>query len=148
MASPQFAIEAARVEDWPGILALLARVQLPPDGLRDHLATALVARSGGAVVGSAALELYADGALLRSLAVEPRLQGRGLGRRLAQAALEKARALGATHVFLLTETAADFFPRFGFRPVERAQVPSGVRQSIEFTSACPDSALAMALRLA
>lgn len=147
LKSRQIAIDAARPDDLPAMLDLLARVQLPPDGLRDHLATALVAWSGGAVVGSAALEVYADGALLRSLAVDPALQRQGLGRRLTEATLEKARALGVTRIFLLTETAADFFLRFGFRPVGRAQVPAGVRQSVEFTSACPENALAMALHL-
>ena len=51
--------------------------QLPLDGLREHLGTALVARRDGAVVGVAALEVYQDGVLMRSVAVAPALQGRG-----------------------------------------------------------------------
>src|SRR5690242_9116425 len=38
-----------------------------------------------------------------------------------------------------TETASDFFPRFGFRPTQRAAVDSAVQKSVEFTSACPAS---------
>jgi arsenate reductase (thioredoxin) len=131
----------------PAILALLAENHLPPDGLADHLATTLVARSGTMLVGSAALELYGSAALLRSVSVSPALQRKGLGQRLTIAALALARERGVSRVFLLTETASEFFPRFGFRTVERADVPPAVKQSVEFTTACPDSALVMAVAL-
>ena len=104
-----------------------------------------MAREGrdGAVVGSAALELYGASALLRSVAVQRDRRGRGLGRRLTGAALDLARRCGAVRVYLLTETADDFFPRFGFSPVARREVPPSVRGSVEFVSACPESARAM-----
>ena len=45
---------------------------------------------------------------------------------------------------VLTMTAAEFFIEFfGFRPIERADVPSSVRQSVEFVSACPTTAQVM-----
>ena len=66
-------ITAAQAADMPAILALLERSGLPPDGLREHVATTLVARDGARVVGSAALELYGTGALLRSVAVAAEL---------------------------------------------------------------------------
>ena len=58
-------IDQARAEDGPSILQLLSAAELPVDGLLDHLHTAVVARADGRVVGCAALEVYADGALLR-----------------------------------------------------------------------------------
>ena len=70
----------------------------------------LVARNDEQIVGTAALEMYADGALLRSVAVEPHLQGRQLGHQLTDAALHLASSRGATTVFLLTTTAERFFP--------------------------------------
>jgi amino-acid N-acetyltransferase len=141
-------IEAATAADLPAILALLARSGLPEAGLADHLATALVARAGGAIAGSAALEVYGEAALLRSVAVDAAWRGQGLGQALTRAALDLARRRGVVTVYLLTETAAGFFPRFGFRPVPRAAVAPAVQQSVEFTSACPASAQALALRLA
>jgi N-acetylglutamate synthase-like GNAT family acetyltransferase len=66
-------IAAARNSDLPAVLALLERSGLPQEGLADHLATTIVARSGDAVVGSAALELYGGAALLRSVAVDSSL---------------------------------------------------------------------------
>ena len=107
------------------------------------MSSAIAARQNGEIVGSAVLEIYADGALLRSVAVENRRRGEGLGGRLTEAALEMARELGLRRVFLLTETAAEFFPRFGFRPVSRTEVPASVRTSLEFTTACPKSALVL-----
>jgi amino-acid N-acetyltransferase len=140
-------IESATERDLPEILALLERLHLPLAGVDDHLPTMLVARDGGQIVGTAALELYADGALLRSVAVEPRQQGRQLGHQLTDAALHLATGRGVTTVFLLTTTAERFFPRFGFEQIGREQVPPSVRASVEFQSACPASAIVMRKRL-
>ena len=140
-------IESATERDLPEICGLLERLHLPLAGVDEHLPTMLVARDGEQIVGTAALELYADGALLRSVAVEPRLQGRQLGHQLTDAALQLASSRGATAVFLLTTTAERFFPRFGFEPVGREQVPPSVRESVEFQSACPASAIVMRKQL-
>ena len=113
----------------------------------DHLRTMLVAREGGHVVGSAALEMYADGALLRSVVVAPGRQRQGLGRQLTGAAIRLAIEREAPAIYLLTTTAAGYFPKFGFERITRADVPAGVRTSVEFTSACPSSALVLKKRL-
>lgn len=140
-------IERATASDLPAILALLAQSGLPQDGMLEHVEMALIARDADAVVGSAALEIYGSAALLRSVAVAAPLRGQGLGQQLTVAALNLARERGVTWVYLLTETAANFFPRFGFQPITRAEVDPAVQRSVEFTSACPDSALAMVLEL-
>ena len=136
----QFSIERAVPGDAPAILQLLADSRLPVDGLLPHLSTALVARVRGRVIGSAALEVYPDGALLRSVAVDPEFQGRSIGHQLTRAALTLAQTRGADTVFLLTTTAEGFFPKFGFEPIARGDVPASVRASVEFQSACPASA--------
>jgi amino-acid N-acetyltransferase len=141
-------IEPARPEDRETVLSLLTRNGLPVEGLADHLATTLVAREDGEIVGSAALELYADGALLRSVAVAPELQGRGLGIELTEAAIRLATDVGAPAIFLLTTSAERFFPKFGFERISRAEVPASVQRSVEFTSACPSTATVMRRRLA
>lgn len=138
-------IEAASPADLPAVLALLRHCGLPIDGLSEHLGTTLIARDKGAIVGSAALEIYDGAALLRSVAVAQAQRQTGLGQRIVRNALELARQNGIQQVFLLTETAENFFPRFGFRPIDRSAVPFSVQQSIEFTSACPSSARVLAL---
>jgi arsenate reductase (thioredoxin) len=136
-------IDAARVSDSGEVLRLLEQNRLPTAGLLDHLRTTLVARDGERVVGSAALEVYADGALLRSVAVAPERQHQRLGTELTDAALRLAHELHTPAIYLLTTTAETFFPRFGFEPIARADVPATVRTSVEFTSACPDTAVVM-----
>jgi amino-acid N-acetyltransferase len=136
-------IEKARPEDLDDLLHLLRENQLPADGFREHLATALVARQDGHIVGSAALEMYRDGALLRSVAVTPQVQRHGVGRELTEAAIRLARELHAPAVYLLTTTAEHYFPKFGFERIARSDVPATVQTSIEFTSACPSSATVM-----
>jgi len=134
---------AARPEEMTTVLRLLEANGLPTAGLSDHWNTTTVVRDAGRIVGSAALELYPDGALLRSVAVEPSMHGRGLGRELVTAALHMARDRGVEAIYLLTTTAEAFFPRFGFSRITRAEVPTHVQKSVEFTSACPSSAVVM-----
>jgi amino-acid N-acetyltransferase len=120
---------------------------LPHAAIEQHLDDTLVARDGRRLVGCAAVERYGAAGLLRSVAVAQDRRGSGLGIRLTTAALEHAHARGIRTLYLLTETAADFFPRFGFHPVARTAVAPAVRQSAEFTGACPDTALVMVKEL-
>ena len=136
-------VERATREDLNPVLALLALHHLPPDGLEQHLATLLVARRGCEVVGSAALEVYADGALLRSVAVVPDVQGQGVGRLLTEAALSLGVVVGTPAIYLLTTTAEGYFQRLGFERTDRVAVPESVKASLEFKSACPASAVVM-----
>jgi len=140
-------ISPATPADLPAIFELLQRSALPRDGLDAHVATTLVARDANGLVGTAALELYGTAALLRSVAVAVERRGRGLGAALTATALDLARRRGVRTVYLLTETAAEFFPRFGFRPIPRPAVDPAVLGSAEFTTACPASALVMARTL-
>lgn len=146
-AGESISIEPASRNDLPDLLTLLERSDLPKDGITNHVATALVARKANLIVGSAALELYGAEALLRSVTVDEPLRGQGIGRKLTDAALELARRHKIKTVFLLTETASQFFLRFGFRQVSRSQVPDTVKRSVEFTSACRTGAQVMARHL-
>jgi amino-acid N-acetyltransferase len=136
-------IERATVDDGPAILRLLSTNELPREGLLDHIDTALVARDGSAIVGCAALEIYPDGALLRSVAVDLAARGRGVGSQLTASALDLASSLSMPAVYLLTTTAEGFFPKFGFERITREDVPASVRNSVEFRSACPSTAIVM-----
>lgn len=125
------------------VLDLLERLGLPEAGLAEHASTVLVARAGGRVVGTAALEVYGDEALLRSVGVEPEHRGAGLGAELTREALSLARRLGVRRIYLLTTTAERFFPQFGFGAIARESVSASVQRSEEFQTACPASAIAM-----
>jgi amino-acid N-acetyltransferase len=133
--------------DRPTLAALLSESGLPLDGLEDHLAATIVARDASAILGCAALEVYGTDALLRSVAVAAEHRGKGLGEALTAAAIARARQRGVRAIYLLTETAERFFPRFGFEETTREAVPDAVKASVEFTTACPASATVMVLPL-
>ena len=140
-------IQAAHQSDLSAVRRLLATQHLPLDGIDEHVETMVVAKKGSEVVGSAAVELYEDGALLRSVVVDPMVRGQGLGHRLSEAALNIAKDRGRQTAFLLTTTAEKFFPKLGFEAIARDDVPASVQASIQFRSACPASAVVMRKRL-
>lgn len=92
----------------------------------------LVAQSEGQVVGCGAMHvLWEDLGELRTLAVDPAVKGRGIGRTLVGALLDRARDLGLSRVFCLTfET--DFFASMGFQPIKGTPVtPEVYRQLLQ-----------------
>jgi amino-acid N-acetyltransferase len=140
-------IRSAGSADLPAIAALLAELRLPLAGVEEHLGGFLVAERGGRLIGCAGIERHGDSALLRSVAVASPERGRGLGARLVAACLGRAREDGLRTISLLTETAESFFPRFGFVPIARAELPPALGASQELQGACPESARAMTLAL-
>jgi amino-acid N-acetyltransferase len=137
-------IEPLAASAAPAVLELVRRCDLPLDGLAEHFGDVLVARNEqGDVIGCVALELYGKSALLRSLAVRESARNQGLGRELTYAALRQARENGATTIYLLTTTAERFFATLGFESIPRDQVAPKVRESVEFTQACPVTAAVM-----
>ena len=142
-------IRPARAEDRDAVAALLEAAALPPDGLDEQFGEAYAgAVADGRVVGAAGVEVYGDAGLLRSVAVDAAWQGHGLGRRLTEERLRWATARGLDSVYLLTTSAAGYFPRLGFAPAAREEVPAAVRGSLQFASVCPSTAAVLALRLA
>lgn len=139
----RLSVGRARPKDLPALQELLSLCALPFDGVADHLHTFLLARDGVRLAGSVAIERHGTDGLLRSLAVHPEYRRRGLGARLTRRALGEARRLGLRRLFLLTETASEYFLRFQFRPVPRGQAPPALQSSVEFASACPETAICM-----
>lgn len=136
-------IARAQMDDLDVVEALLEREHLPIVGLRDREQQMFVARDDNRLVGCASIELYGDAALLRSVAVDADYRHGGVGSDLTSAALDLAARSNVAAVYLLTETAERFFPRFGFEMIDRADVPSSVRQSAEFDCGCCPSAFVM-----
>lgn len=135
-------IESAKKEDYAALVVLLQETELPPDGIEPHIENFLVVRHPEAVdgpeflIGSVGLEIYGNSALLRSLSVHPDFQGNRLGTRLVDNIIEVAKAKGITQLFLLTDTAEEYFKKRNFTVVSRDKVPEDMKQSIEFTTLC------------
>ena len=141
-------IRKARAEDLPDILSIIDRAALPLDGVRDHLQGFLLAEDpDGTLIGSIALEVYGETALVRSAAVNPSHQRSGLGSLLLSRILEIAREIGVRRLLLLTTTAEKFFQKRGFHQIDADTVRGPVRASSEFSGACPSTATCMEMVL-
>ena len=149
MAASDVNISGASSSDLDDILALLAAVSLPHEGVREHLESFVVARDGqGRLVGCAGLERHGDVGLLRSVAVSPQIQQSGVGSRLTAAVLERAAANGVREAVLLTTTARDFFARrFGFAEAGRGDYQDRLARSLEWNLPRCSSAAFMRLDL-
>ncbi len=136
-------LRAAQPSDLAAVERLLTESTLPLDGVRDALPSFVVAEATGEIVGVAGLEVCAEHALLRSVAVAPAWRSKGLGRTLVARVISDAEARGIHALYLLTTTAEEYFPHFGFTQVARDEVPEDVQHSGEFKAVCPASATVM-----
>lgn len=146
---PAIRIRPARADDLPSVRSLLREADLPLDGLEDQFGVNYaVAEAAGSIVGAEGIEVYGEHGLLRSAVVSAAWRGKGVGEALTIERLAWARQRGLQAVYLLTTTAADYFPRFGFVSESRDQAPEAIRRSREFAEACPATAAFMRLTLA
>jgi amino-acid N-acetyltransferase len=143
------ALRPAVEADYPAVTTLLEAAGLPAAGVPRSLHDFLVAEGAGdgRLLGAIGLEPYGSAALLRSAVVAPSERGTGVGHALVRALLVHATARGFRELYLLTTTAEEFFPRFGFERIGREEVPAAVRESVEFRESCPASGTVMRLRL-
>ncbi|MCB6184539.1 GNAT family N-acetyltransferase [Leeia sp. TBRC 13508] len=90
-----------------------------------------------AVVG---LEMAMPFALVRSLAVSERLRNTYLASRLLEKVEQIAVELGVEALYLLTNTASQYFIHKGYELAERSDAPIGIQQTMQFRQLCPASA--------
>ena len=143
----KFTISPATIEETEAIRTLLTKAKLPSEDFVSHLDHFLTAKQNGALVGAIGLEIYEDAGLLRSLVVDTTCRGQGLGMKLCEQSFTYAQQQGVRKLYLLTTTAADFFPKLGFDIIERNSVPDSIQATEEFASICPSTAVCMAKTL-
>lgn len=102
---------AAFIEPFVAAGKLLPRTTEELEDLVEH---GFVAESAGRIVGFAALEIYSPKmSEIRSLAVSPEFRGGGIGRRLVEQCVERARERRVLEVMAITSND-EFFQRCGF----------------------------------
>jgi amino-acid N-acetyltransferase len=129
------------------VIALLVAEKLPVDDLPKKLDNFVVALEDEHLVGVAGVEIYCDYGLLRSVAVDKAHRGEGIADALLKQVESLAAAKQLKAIYLLTETAADYFSRKGYQRISRTEVPQEVQQSTEFSHVCPQSAVVMVKNL-
>ncbi len=131
----------ATPEDLPNIDRLLARYGLPAivaSGDVETVVMRALPAAGGEpeIIGCCSLQVDHEAGFLFSLAVQPERRGTGLGWVLGDCVLRRARSLGLRRMYLLTNTAADFFAaKLGFSPISTISVDPGIRDGPNFTAA-------------
>ncbi|MBV8761185.1 MAG: UDP-N-acetylmuramate--L-alanine ligase [Deltaproteobacteria bacterium] len=139
----------ARREDMADVRALLGSVGLTEEPARDdQFPSFVVLRNEQGLAGTVALDVLGDDAILRALAVTADSRGAGYGWMLADMAVAQARWRGVRRIYLLTESASDFFAaKFGFRVVDRSTLSKLVAASETFTAIKGAGQVAMRLDL-
>jgi amino-acid N-acetyltransferase len=140
-------IRSATGVDLEAVEMLLSASDLPIEGVAENFSNFLIAEDGDAVAGAIGLERFGSLGLLRSAVIAPDHRGAGVGRGLVKALLATAAESGIDEIYLLTTTAEDYFPAFGFSRTSRSAVPDELKASAEFQGACPDTATVMRLSL-
>jgi len=92
----------------------------------------------GELIGACALHIcWENLAEIRSLAVSEKYQSREVGTQLVEQALSEAGSYGINRVFTLTYQP-DYFRRFGFRDIDKSELPHKVWSDCIQCSKFPD----------
>ncbi len=97
----------------------------------------------GKLMSAGGLERCGTCMLLCSVAVDPAHRGRKLGQAIVGKLLGVARDEGVYDVYLLTNTATDFFAALGFEKISRGDIPPAVAATSQFLGKACASAQVM-----
>ncbi|MBR5966684.1 MAG: amino-acid N-acetyltransferase [Treponema sp.] len=126
-------LRAMQAQDIPSVLSLmspfvqkgilLARTEAQ---LKEQLDNYIVYNVDGGIHACAALKFYGDltQAEICAVAVDPSYGNMGVGPKLINFLLDKARAQKAKSVFVMTTQTADFFEKLGFKPDSIDSIPA------------------------
>jgi len=128
----------ASYEDWPGFRAKIANMSAFA-----NVGEIIVAEIGGQIVGAVAYIgpgapkaafFRPDWSIMRMLVVAPDCRGRGVGRKLAQECLSRAKRDGASvfalHTSKLIQVALPMYQRMGFKWVSDTPSIHGVEYGV------------------
>lgn len=77
------------------------------------------------------------------MVIDTKRRHTGIGKMLLKHVLEQ---YPGSEIYLLTESAAGFFRKQGFREIDREKVPASVQKHPQFSFLCPGSATGMKLK--
>ena len=132
----EFVVRRARTSDVPGIKALVdiyaGRILLEKNlvTLYESVQEFWVAELAGEVIGCGALHvLWSDLGEVRTVAVHPKVRGKGVGHAVVERLLEVAAELRLQRIFVLT-FEVEFFARHGFKEIEGTPVTAEVYEEM------------------
>ncbi|AQV92547.1 GNAT family N-acetyltransferase [Cupriavidus necator] len=141
---PRHAIKA----DLPDVEALLQSCALPTDGIRDDTVKFHVSRDKTGLLGCAGIEILDNSVgLLRGVAVAERARRAGLAALLVSALVADVRLHGIESLVVSTNSAADYFSRLGFSPVDRTTMPPELLASPKLSNGAARNMVLMSVEL-
>jgi amino-acid N-acetyltransferase len=126
---------------------VLSRVNLYSNGVSSTIDSCIVAVDNKKIIGTAAIEYCNKYALLKSFAVHPAFQNKGVGEKLFYNILPLCYQHDIETIFLLTLTASEYFKKLNFQSQDRNRVPKDLSKTYEFQTLCPSTASCLSLRL-
>lgn len=129
--------------DYPALTTLLSTHKLPIADINKELPHFILAKNENQVVGSIGLDKYGTIGLLRSLSTDSLFQQQGIASKLVEELISLCKSEGIEVLYLLTETAKNFFEKRGFSAADRSTAPEPIKNTREFTELCASTAVLM-----
>lgn len=133
---------ARNKEEREEVMTLLKEQKLPVSDITENTLL-YVLRDGETVIGTAGLDIFNGCTLLRSIGILKDFRGKGYGELLNSKIEQAAKEKGINCLYLVTDSAGDFFSKQGYFAIDRNTAPEGIKQTDQFSSLCPSSALVM-----
>ena len=129
--------------DLAGIETLLKDNDLPFSDCGEHIDNFILKEEKNEIIGIGCIEIYGSHGLIRSFVVAREHRGNGIAKDILHIIKDKVFDSGVTGLYLLTETANEYFNKLGFKAVERSEVPESIKKTKQFNELCPSSAVVM-----
>lgn len=122
-------------QDIPSVLAIMrpfvqSKILLPRTDLEllEKLSDYIVYEIDGGIRACSALHIYTDNqAEIAALAVDSAFSNLGIGPKMMDFLIKRAKSLGITKIFILTTQTADWFEKLHFVPASISDLPESRR---------------------
>ena len=133
----------AKEPDIQRIQELLEVSGLPSNDIDGRAQTIFIAEAAERLVGTGGIETFGRVGLIRSVAVAPEHRNNGIAKHLYTLLEVYARDAGVRTLYLITDSAEEYFQKLGFSVQARDTVPELIKQTSQFSRLCPSSATIM-----
>jgi len=144
-AGRDYSLREAEDGDFPDIRSLLTANDLPISGVDTDSGNFFVAVKSGLIMGAIGTEQQESAALLRSFVVHSEYRKSGIGRALMAKSIQSLKTGKIKAIYLLTNTAEQYFQQYGFIKIDRSEVPPELLANSALGTSCPASSACMKL---
>jgi amino-acid N-acetyltransferase len=135
-------IEVSALQRETAIL-LLKEAKLPTEDIDENVKL-FALENQQEMIGTGGLEQMQSYGLLRSVSIKDSEKGRGFGQEITKRIEDYAKSVGIKELYLLTNTAKDFFAtKQNYEAIERNTAPEAIQNCRQFAQTCPSSATVM-----